>query len=113
MNGTNEKIMNLLTMCRKAGKMALGFDSVKESILKRKAELILLASDISPKTEKEIRFFADKNGIPAVKTGSTMEGFGMGIGKKVGVIAVCDKGFAGKTAQLAALTENKADPDKM
>ena len=39
MNGSKEKIFNLLTICRKAGRMTMGFDSVKESIQTGKAKL--------------------------------------------------------------------------
>lgn len=108
MNETNEKLFNLLTMCRKAGRMALGFDQVKESAEKKKAQLILLASDISAKTEKEIRYYADKYGIPAERTALSISEFGLGIGKKVGVIAVCDEGFAKKTAELIAAADDTA-----
>ena len=80
--------------------MALGFDMSKESAEKGKAELIVLASDISTKTKKEVRFFSDKYGVKTVKTNLTIDDFFHGIGKKVGVIAVCDKGFAQKAESL-------------
>ena len=47
-----------LTMCRKAGKLLLGFDAVKEAAQQKQVKLFLLAADASAKTEKEIRFFA-------------------------------------------------------
>lgn len=78
----------------------MGFDSVKESIMTGKAHLILLASDISAKTEKEIRFFAEKNGTSVIKTDADIDEYGTAIGKKVGVIAVCDEGFAKKMTEL-------------
>ena len=96
----NNKLFGLLSRCRRSGRMALGFDMSKESAEKGKAELIVLASDISPKTEKEVRFFSDKYGVRTVKTNLTIDDFFHGIGKKVGVIAVCDKGFAQKAESL-------------
>ena len=36
------KILNLLTICRKAGKLILGFDAVKEAVLAGKAESVLV-----------------------------------------------------------------------
>ena len=53
MSVSKEKLFGLLTICRKAGRMTMGFDSVKESILTDKAKAVFLASDISAKTEKE------------------------------------------------------------
>lgn len=99
MNST-KKITDLLTICRKAAKAVLGFDSVKEAIVRDKARLILTAEDISPKTEKEIRFFADRKNIPVMKTGMTMEETAAGIGRKVGVIAICDEGFSKKMSEI-------------
>lgn len=96
----NKKLIDLLTVCRKAGRMVMGFDAAKEAVLDGKASSVLLAEDISPKTEKEIRFFADKGNIPAAKTGYTQNDFYIGIGKKVGVIAVCDDGFSKKALAI-------------
>lgn len=96
----DNKLFGLLSMCRKSGRMALGFDMSKEAAEKGKAELIVLASDISPKTEKEVRFFSDKHSVKTVKTNLTIDDFFHGIGKKVGIVAVCDKGFAKKAESL-------------
>lgn len=94
----NDKLFGLLSICRKSGRMAFGFDMSKEAAEKGKAELILLAADISPKTEKEVRFFAKD--IKVIKTDYKIDDYFYGIGKKVGVVAVCDKGFAEKAESL-------------
>lgn len=96
------KILNLLTICRKAAKLTTGFDSVKESIAEGKAEVILLTCDVSAKTEKEILFFADKKNIGVLKTDISMEEMFGGIGKKAAVMSVCDRGFAEKFTELAS-----------
>lgn len=103
MNEKNKKMFDLLTMCRRSGRMTMGFDSVKDSMTGHKAKLVILASDISAKTEKEIRFFADKTFTKVMKTEATIAEFEFGIGKKVGVIAVCDEGFAKKTAEILSV----------
>jgi ribosomal protein L7Ae-like RNA K-turn-binding protein len=46
------KLINILTICRKAGGITTGFDPVKEETLDGKISVILLASDISEKSEK-------------------------------------------------------------
>lgn len=94
------KIINLLTICRKAGKLTMGFDASKEALAALKMHLIILASDISPKTEKEIRFFADKSDCTVIKTDITIEEFHFGLGKKVGVLGICDPGFSAKLTEL-------------
>jgi ribosomal protein L30E len=93
-------ILNLLTICRKAGKLSMGFDSAAEAVVKRKARLIVLASDLSPKTEKEIRFTAGKASVPVIKTEMSIDEINFGLGKKVGVLAVCDEGFSERLSQL-------------
>ncbi|MBQ5310438.1 MAG: ribosomal L7Ae/L30e/S12e/Gadd45 family protein [Oscillospiraceae bacterium] len=96
----NDKILNLLTMCRKSGRIVFGFDSVKESITDGKARLVLIASDTSAKTEKEVRFFADKNGTETVNIGISIDEIGLRTGKRAAVIAICDDGFAGGMRKL-------------
>lgn len=81
--------------------MTSGFDSCRESMEKGKARLIILASDISPKSEKEVRFFGQKFGVTVIKTAVTRAEFARGLGKEAAVWAVCDDGFAKRTAELA------------
>lgn len=89
-------IINLLTICRKAGKLVMGFDASKEALQSAKVHLIILASDISPKTEKEINFFSEKARVKVLKSNQCIEEFYIGIGKKVGILSICDEGFAKK-----------------
>ena len=49
-----KEIMNFLGLSRKAGKLQIGHDSVIESIVKDKSELLILASDASEKLKNEI-----------------------------------------------------------
>ena len=42
------KLMNLLTMSRKAGKAALGFDPMKEALASGKAAAVFISQDLSP-----------------------------------------------------------------
>ena len=72
----------------------MGFDSVKDSISDEKARLVLLASDTSPKTEKEVRFFAEKNDTEVRRTHISIDEISFRLGKRAAVIAVCDDGFA-------------------
>ena len=94
------KLIGLLTICRKAGRMVMGFDPVKDALSGGKAKIILLAADLSPRTEKEVNFYAAKSSVQVLKTECTQEDFYFGIGKKVGVIAICDDGFSLKAQQL-------------
>ena len=100
------KLMNLLTICRKAGQLELGFDPMKEALASGKACAVITASDLSPKTEKEVRFFADKNNVPAEKSDITLNEAYRGFGKKAGIFTICDSGFAEKALGILN-TENQ------
>lgn len=99
------KTANLLTICRKAGKLVMGFDSVKEELIKGRAECILTASDTSPKTLKEVEFLCTKRGREVYKTDLTIAEISHLIGKNAAVIAVCDKGFAKRFLEYRAQEE--------
>lgn len=55
----NDEIIFALSLCRKAGVLVMGFDAVKDSVLKGKAELVLCASDISEGTRRRVGAFCE------------------------------------------------------
>ena len=93
-------ITGLLTICRKAGKLVMGFDPMKDALAGGKACAVIIASDISPKTEKEVRFFSGKQNIPVARTAMTLDEVYHTLGKKAGILTICDKGFADKTISI-------------
>lgn len=93
-----QKLNGILSICRKAGKMAVGFDPMKEAL--PKASGVVTASDISPKTYKEVCYFCQKHNVPVQALPMDKEQLGMVIGKKAAVAAVLDKGFFDRIRQL-------------
>ncbi|MBQ7980612.1 MAG: ribosomal L7Ae/L30e/S12e/Gadd45 family protein [Oscillospiraceae bacterium] len=93
-------IGGLLSICRKAGKLVMGFDPMKDALAGNKACAVIIASDISPKTEKEVRFFSGKKNIPVARTAMTLDEVYYTIGKKAGILTICDKGFAEKALSI-------------
>lgn len=75
----------------------MGFDAVVQELMspKSKAAGIILAADISPKTDKEIRFNAEKYGCEVVSAEFTMDDAKDALGKRVGLFLVLDKGLYG------------------
>ena len=53
-----DKFLNLLGICRKAGKLTLGATKTYELIKSGKAEIVFVAGDLSEKTEKELKSYA-------------------------------------------------------
>ena len=75
----NNKI-GLVTMCRKAGKLVMGMDMVKDACNTGKACAVFAATDFSPKSLKEIKFNCYKNGIKLYSLGMTMDDIHFGLG---------------------------------
>lgn len=50
-----EALYQAISLCRKAGKLTMGFDGVEEAALRGKAWLALTASDASPKTVARLK----------------------------------------------------------
>ena len=89
----SKNIMGLVTMCRRAGKLSMGIDMAKEACANGTAAGCIAASDLSPKTLKEIKFSCYKYNVPIYRTELTMDQIWTELGKRVGIMAVCDKGF--------------------
>ncbi len=87
--------MTTLGLCRRGGKLVMGFDAVVEELAspKTKAAGLILAEDVSPKTEKEVRFAAEKYGREVQKAPFTMDEAQEALGKRSGVFLVLDKGL--------------------
>ena len=91
-----DKLFGLLGISRRAGHALVGFDAAADGIRKGKAYVAVLASDVSPKTAKEIRFAAESKRVAVLSVSADMLQLGRALGyqKPVGVCAVSDKGLA-------------------
>ena len=98
----NEKVLHLLGIARRAGRLSLGNDPTIEALRKGHTELVLLASDLSPRTAGGVGFVAKEEGVAVVKIKATMDEISMALGKRTGVVAVNDPGFAKKLIALCA-----------
>ena len=87
-------------MLQKPEKLYLGFDAIEDGIKKKQVNLIVVATDTSDKTKKEMKFICDKYGIKLIVFG-TIEGNSHSIGKtNRAIIGVCDEGLAKKFQNL-------------
>ena len=74
----NPKLLSLLGMCRRAGKLSCGHDAAMGSIRSKSAKLCLLSSDSSQRLRNEIEreaAFGDRN-IPVRMLNSTIDEIG-------------------------------------
>ena len=97
-----DKALSLLGIARRAGRVTRGFDAVIAEVREGQARLILLAADVSERTERGVRRAGDEGEIPIVKTEYEMADFSaaLGVAAPVGVVALNDRGFANKMTEL-------------
>ena len=103
-----DKISGMLGLCRRAGRLVLGFDITAEAVAKKTACLVLTAKDASPRTVREITKTAQEAGLPVRTLPLTMDEIGYAVAKRAGVLAVCDSGFANRIDELLSQRESGA-----
>ncbi|MFR8010437.1 MAG: L7Ae/L30e/S12e/Gadd45 family ribosomal protein [Clostridia bacterium] len=95
----SDPFLNLLGLARRASKLSPGHDAALASVLKRKAELILLTSDASERLEREFTR-AGEGRIHMIKLRYTMDEIYHATAARAAVLTVDDKGFARKLQEL-------------
>lgn len=101
----NDPFLNLLGLCRKAGKLSLGHDACKLAINSDSASVIFITSDASERLEEEIAGLAKTKEIEIIHIEQTMLDIKSAIGFKAAVFSVDDNGFA--KSLIKKLNENK------
>ena len=95
---TDRPLCGLLGICKRAGRLTVGFDAVKALVKLHPSALVMLAADVSPKTKKETLFFLSDLATPASPltlplTKAEIQ-TALGAEKPIGVLSTEDKGFA-------------------
>ncbi len=91
-----EKITQDITLAKRAGKLIMGFDVVKESLQNKTCKLLVISEDVSEKTRKEVLFLKNKYEMDIVFVDLTLDELWYLVGKRVGVMCLNDDGFANK-----------------
>lgn len=89
--------LSTLGLMRKIGCLALGFDAAAREIKDPRSKIqgILVASDLSEKTKKELEYLRDryKSELKTVQLDAAMDEIEGVLNKRTGIIAVMDSGF--------------------
>ena len=98
----NDRLLSLLGIARRAGRLSVGHDASVEAIVKNKAELCVLCADASERLKKEMRHACTYKGknVACLILDCDILTLSKAIGTKAAVLSVNDKGFAGKIASL-------------
>ena len=88
-----EKIRTLLSMAKKAGKIAAGYSAVQDALEKGRVELLLYAGDLSDGTRDKLASGGSKE-VRHATLFTRDELGGIFDRELVGVVGILDKGFA-------------------
>lgn len=95
-----QRIMNLLSMAQRAGRIVSGSFAVEQSVKTKKAVFLLIAADAADESKKNYKKLAEYYRIPYAE-GLDRGKLGRCLGKEYRAAAVLtDAGFAGKLRQL-------------
>lgn len=105
----NKKYLSMLGMARRAGKLAMGHDMALKSIKARKAVLLLLAKDMSPRIEREFQKHIENYNcdIPIIRLDEDINELHRALGYKAGVITVNDNNFSRRITELINLNQEE------
>lgn len=95
-----DRLLSLLGLCRRAGRLTLGFDPVVDSINLKKAKLVIVASDCSHHTAKDTLTACHKMGVKSYVVPYTKDEISLAVGKYTAVLSITDDGFAKKAETL-------------
>ena len=99
---TPDKLLSLLGLCRRAGRLQWGHDACLDSVRQGRARLCLLASDGSARLKREFLRAAScaERAPDMIETAYTMQQFFAATGCRAGVLSTEDEGFAKRLAEL-------------
>lgn len=98
-----DKILNLIGLAKKAGRLAVGEEPTGAAARARDARLILVAADAAENSIRRVRHFADAGQCLWCRIGADKDALGRAVGRtSCAMVAVMDIGFAEAIAKKLA-----------
>ena len=97
----NDRLLSLLGLCRRAGKITIGRDPVIESVKKGELSLVIFARNTSENTRKTVLRAVAQRAVEVLNLDYDKEDISVSLGKLCAVASINDKGFAKKLLSLA------------
>lgn len=92
----NDRLLSFLGLCKRAGYLISGADTVIRTMKEGKALLALTADDFSDNSRKNVEKAAETYNVPLRELHRSKDELSFALGKHCGVVCVTDKGFADK-----------------
>ena len=103
----HDRTLQMLGICKRAGKLVAGFDAVEAAARDRLAKLVLLSEGLSDRTKRKAEEFCMRYETPCKNCSMTLEEIEWMIGRQAGVLAVTDEGLANKMRTLIGQEEEE------
>lgn len=101
MKEEESRLWSMVSLARRAGKLAMGYDVVCSSISHGRAKLVLLAGDISEKSRRGVAHLCEEAHVPMRNLQTKMDEIWFTLGKRVGILAVEEPNFAARLTAMA------------
>ena len=85
------KFLNFLGICKKSGKISLGFESCIDTVKKKNSFLILFANDLSPKTFKKFDEASSNFNVEKINLKFKINDLYAILNRNVGIISINEK----------------------
>lgn len=90
----NNKILGLIGLAMKAGKVCFGADSVEENIIKKKVKLVIISEESSERTKNKFTDICKEYNVPVITYGD-IDSLSKAIGKSnKAILGIKDINFA-------------------
>jgi len=98
-----EKLLGMLGLARRAGKVVIGTEQICVSLSKRQAKLLIISNEASDNAKKKLVCKAEFYGVKVIIINVEMTELGRLLGKSYApaAVAVTDEGFALRLGELA------------
>ncbi|QNQ80333.1 L7Ae/L30e/S12e/Gadd45 family ribosomal protein [Lactobacillus sp. PV034] len=88
------KILNLLGLAQRAGKLIVGYDAIKPALLHHQVKVLILATDLSNNTKDKISSIAKHSKNILIIEQFSSEEIKQALGKERKLLAITDAGFS-------------------
>ena len=106
---TNDPVLHLLGLAKKAGRLEIGEEPVGAVCRSRQARVVLLAADAAPNTRRRAAHFGEAGNVLWIETPFDKAALGFVLGRSsCAMLALTDAGFAAAVGEKLAVR----DPDK-
>lgn len=103
----NDRLLSFLGLCKRAGRMVSGAETVTKAVGRGQVLLILTAEDLSDNSAKAVIKAAGTYGVRLQRLPYSKEELSCALGKHCGIVGVADRGFADKILDMLLTTKEE------